>query len=427
MSAAPPQKLGKYEVRREVGRGGMGIVYEGFDPVIRRRVALKTFINEYFDESRPDNLLTRLRREAQAAGRLSHPNIIAVYDYGEEIVKDAAGAEKTTAFIAMEFIEGRSLQSHFEAQERFPIPEINRIMSELLDALEYSHSHGVVHRDIKPANIILLADGTVKVADFGVARIESSTLTQIGTVLGSPSYMSPEQFMGQTVDGRSDLYSAGVVWYQLLTAEVPFTGAFTTIMHRVLNDDAPPPSALNVQVPRAFDAVVRRAMAKRPDERFQSAAEFKRALARGIFDRSGRGLRHAATAAAAAAAAAAAQPTLLTSPASTGAGRGTMRGTASRCGVRRLGRTRGGRSRRLPALGRATPPGSPLPVAAAHRPSQLTPSRRSPRSRPPYRHRSPMGILRSSAHWGSSIPPSPITQRTPRRRNAWYRSMRADN
>jgi hypothetical protein len=274
-----PPKLGKYEVRREVGRGGMGIVYEGFDPVINRRVALKTFINEFFDGTQADNLLTRLRREAQAGGRLSHPHIIAVYDYGEETVKDSGGADLHTAFIAMEFVEGRSLESYFEANERFPVREIERIMSELLDALEYSHGHGVVHRDIKPANIILLPDGSVKVADFGVARIESSNLTQVGTVLGSPSYMSPEQFMGQTVDGRSDLYSAGVVLYQLLTAEVPFTGAFTTIMHRVLNDNAPPPSALNVQVPTGFDAIVRRAMAKRPDERYQSAAEFKRAIA----------------------------------------------------------------------------------------------------------------------------------------------------
>ena len=273
-----PEKLGKYQVRREVGRGGMGIVYEGFDPNIDRRVALKTFINEFFDGTQSDNLLTRLRREAQAAGRLSHPNIIAVYDYGEESTKDEAGAEHTTAFIAMEFVEGRSLENYFQAHERFPMAEVIRIMSELLDALEYSHEHGVVHRDIKPANIILLKNGTVKVADFGVARIESSTLTQVGTVLGSPSYMSPEQFMGQTVDGRSDLYSAGVVFYELLTGEIAFTGAYTTIMHKVLNETASPPSALNVQVPKACDALLARAMAKRPDERFQTAAEFKQAL-----------------------------------------------------------------------------------------------------------------------------------------------------
>ena len=273
-----PQKLGKYEVRREVGRGGMGIVYEGFDPLIGRRVALKTFIQQYLDNTQEDNLLARLQREAQAGGRLNHPHIIAVFDYGEETIKDAHGDDIRSAFIAMEFVEGRSLQSYFEANERFSLKQIERIMSELLDALGYSHAHGVVHRDIKPANIILLADGSVKVGDFGVARIEASTLTQAGTVLGSPRFMSPEQFMGQTVDGRSDLYSAGIVLYQLLTGDVPFTGEFTTIMHRVLNEQAPPPTALNVQVPKKFDDLMLCALAKRPDERFQTAVAFKEAI-----------------------------------------------------------------------------------------------------------------------------------------------------
>jgi eukaryotic-like serine/threonine-protein kinase len=274
-----PERLGKYQVRREVGRGGMGVVYEGYDPLIDRRVALKTFLAEGFDGTQPDNLMTRLQREAQAAGRLSHRNIIAVYDFGEDVAKDDAGKDSKTAFIAMEFIEGRSLESYFQANERFPMHEVVRIMGELLDALEYSHSHGVVHRDIKPGNIILLADGTVKVGDFGIARIDSSTLTQAGVVLGSPRYMSQEQFMGQTVDGRSDIYSAAVVLYQLLTAEVPFTGTYTAVMYKVLNDQPPPPSALNVQVPKAFDDVLRRAMAKRPDERYQTATEFKQAIA----------------------------------------------------------------------------------------------------------------------------------------------------
>lgn len=281
MTTAPktlPSKLGKYEVRREVGRGGMGVVYEGYDPVINRRVALKTLIGELFSGPAADEYVARLRREAQAAGRLNHPHIVAIYDFGEEITPGPDGTEIRTAFIAMEFIDGRELSSYFDANERFPLAAATRIMAELLDALEYSHSHGVVHRDVKPANIILLADGSVKVADFGIARIEASTLTQAGTVLGSPTYMSPEQFMGQTVDGRSDLYSAAVVLYQLLTGEIPFTGSFSNIMHRVLNEEASPPSALNVQVPTAFDAVLRRAMAKRPDERYQTAAEFKRAI-----------------------------------------------------------------------------------------------------------------------------------------------------
>jgi eukaryotic-like serine/threonine-protein kinase len=274
----PPKKLGKYEIRREVGRGGMGVVYEGYDPLIHRRVALKTLISELFTGPQADTYLTRLQREAQAAGRLSHPNIVAVYDYGEEALADPEHVGARMAFIAMEFVEGRELSSYLSAAERFSTASITRIMSELLDALEYSHKHGVVHRDIKPSNIILLADGTVKVADFGIARIESSTLTQVGTVMGSPSYMSPEQFLAQTVDGRSDLYSAGVVLYELLTGEVPFTGSFSNIMHRVLNEEPSPPSVLNVHLPKSIDAVLRRAMAKRPAERYQSAAEFKQAI-----------------------------------------------------------------------------------------------------------------------------------------------------
>src|SRR5580658_7700823 len=277
-----PPRLGKYEIRREVGRGGMGVVYEGYDTVIHRRVALKTLVNELFKGTEAEAYLGRLKREAQAAGRLNHPNIVAVYDFGEEPISDATQGAPRMAFIAMEFVEGRELSSFLSGNERFPPAAVLRIMSQLLDALDYSHRNGVVHRDIKPGNIIVLADGSVKVADFGIARIESSTLTQAGTVMGSPSYMSPEQFLGQTVDGRSDLYSAGVVLYELLTGEVPFTGAFTTIMHRVLNDSAPPPSALNVQVPKGFDVILSRAMAKRPDERFQTAAEFKQAIAAAI-------------------------------------------------------------------------------------------------------------------------------------------------
>ncbi|MCZ7653746.1 MAG: serine/threonine protein kinase [Rhodocyclaceae bacterium] len=203
--------------------------------------------------------------------------MVGIYEYGEE---PGPNGEATggTAFIAMEFVEGRELREYFDADERFPMAEIVRIMGQLLEALDYSHKNGVVHRDIKPANIILLKDGTVKVADFGIARLESSNLTQAGSVLGTPSYMSPEQFMGQTVDGRSDLFSAGVILYQFLTGEKPFTGALTTIMHKVLKEEPAAPSELNVQVPRPLDALMRKALAKRPDERFQSGREFAIAL-----------------------------------------------------------------------------------------------------------------------------------------------------
>ncbi len=263
------KKLGKYEIRGELGQGAMGVVYDGFDPMIGRRVALKTVRRDQLDRAEVEEILARFKREAQAAGRLNHPNIVQIYEYGED---------DGTAFIAMEFVEGRELKDHFDADARFPMAEIVRIMGQLLEALDYSHKNGVVHRDIKPANIILLKDGTVKVADFGIARVESSNLTQAGSVLGTPSYMSPEQFMGQTVDGRSDLFSAGVILYQFLTGEKPFTGALTTIMHKVLKEEPPAPSALNVQVPRPFDALIRKALAKRPDERFQNGREFAIAL-----------------------------------------------------------------------------------------------------------------------------------------------------
>jgi len=231
-----PQKLGKYEVRRQLGRGAMGIVYEGFDPFIQRTVALKTVRKELLDQDQAQEMLARFQREAQAAGRLNHPNIVAIYDYGED---------QETAYIAMEFIKGKELKELFAENTRFTLPNIVDIMTQLLTALNYSHLNGVVHRDIKPANIIVMADGQVKIADFGIARLDSSNLTQTGLVLGTPNYMSPEQFMGQHVDGRSDLFSAGVVLYQLLTGEKPFVGeSTTTIMYQVLNNtpNAPPSS-----------------------------------------------------------------------------------------------------------------------------------------------------------------------------------------
>ena len=231
--------LGKYEVRREIGRGAMGVVYEGYDPQIKRVVALKTIRPDQLQGGDPATVIARFRREAQAAGRLSHPNIVSIYDFGED-----AGVW----YIAMEFVKGRELKECFEANERFRTADIVRIMAQILAALDYSHRQGVIHRDIKPANIFLLDDGTVKVADFGIAHIDSSNLTQVGTVLGTPSYMSPEQILGLPVDGRSDLFSAGVVLYQFLTGERPFAGSATTTMQKVLKEEPLPPSTLNVQV-----------------------------------------------------------------------------------------------------------------------------------------------------------------------------------
>jgi len=263
------ESIGKFEIRREIGRGAMGVVYEGYDPAIKRVVALKTIRSDQLTDGDTAAVIARFRREAQAAGRLNHPNIVAIYDFGDD---------NGIWYIAMEFVQGRELKECFETNERFRMPDIVRIMSQILNALDYSQRQGVIHRDIKPANIFLLPDGSVKVADFGIAHIDSSSLTQVGSVMGTPSYMSPEQIMGLPVDGRSDLFSAGVILYQFLTGERPFSGSATTTMQKVLKEEPLPPTTLNVQLPPAMDAVVRKALAKRVDERFQTAQEFADAL-----------------------------------------------------------------------------------------------------------------------------------------------------
>jgi len=273
-----PGRIGKYDICRELGKGAMGIVYEGYDPLIERPVAIKTIRPDQLEQTQAAEILARFKREAQAAGRLSHPHIVAIYDYGEMVPEGDSAHGARIAYIAMEFIKGRELKDYFDANERFAVKDVERIMGEILSALEHAHRNGIVHRDMKPANIILLADGSVKVADFGIARIETSELTQAGTMLGTPAYMSPEQFLGQPVDGRSDLFSCGVILYQFLTGEKPFTGTVTTIMHKVLKEEPLPPSTLNVTLPPAWDSVVRKAMAKSPAERYQSAAEFAAAI-----------------------------------------------------------------------------------------------------------------------------------------------------
>jgi hypothetical protein len=264
-----PGTLGKHQVRRRLGVGAMGTVYEGWDPVIERLLAIKTVQLPSAPDEEMAQAIARFRREAQAAGRLTHPNIVGVFDYGETA---------DLAYIVMEFVDGPSLKQLLDQNERFSLPTIARIMEDLLAGLQFSHDRGVVHRDIKPANVMLTKEGQSKIADFGIARIESSSMTQAGTVLGTPAYMSPEQFMGLVVDARSDIYSSGVLLYQLLTGERPFDGSMTAIMHKALNTEPPAPSQIAVTVPSAFDAVVCRAMAKRPEDRFQSASEFMAAI-----------------------------------------------------------------------------------------------------------------------------------------------------
>ena len=269
MSMQVPGTLGKHQIRRQLGAGAMGTVYEGWDPVIERRLAIKTVQLPHAADEETAQAIARFRREAQAAGRLTHPNIVGVFDYGET---------DTIAYIVMEFVDGPALKDLLDRHERFSVPTIARIMEDLLAGLQFSHERGVVHRDIKPANVMLTKEGQAKIADFGIARIESSSMTQAGTMLGTPAYMSPEQFMGLTVDARSDIYSSGVLLYQLLTGERPFDGSMTSIMHKALNTDPPVPSRIAVTVPKAFDTVVGRAMAKRPEDRFASASDFMAAI-----------------------------------------------------------------------------------------------------------------------------------------------------
>src|SRR3984957_7952394 len=263
------ETLGKYEIKRSLGRGAMGTVYEGWDPIIARRVAIKTVRLPDSADPETEEALARFRREAQAAGRLIHPNIVGVFDYGET---------NDVAYIVMEYVDGPPLKNLLDKQERFALSDVIRVMDDLLTGLQFSHDRGVVHRDIKPANVMLTSAGQAKIADFGIARIESSSMTQAGTLLGTPAYMSPEQFMGQVLDARSDIYSSGVLLYQLLTGERPFEGGLSAIMHKALNTEPPAPSQLSVTAPPSFDPVVRRAMAKRPQDRFQSVRAFAEAI-----------------------------------------------------------------------------------------------------------------------------------------------------
>ncbi len=265
------ERLGKYDITEVLGQGAMGVVYKGFDPGIRRTVAIKTIRRELVEGDRAaGKVLARFKNEAQAAGRLSHPGIVAVYDYGE----DAA-----LAYIAMEYIDGNSLREYFNRGTQFSERDIVSIMSQLLEALGHAHARGVWHRDIKPSNLIIMRDGRVKVADFGIARVEASELTQTGAMLGSPGYMAPEQYATAAIDHRADFFAAGVVLYELLTGTRPFVGSAEQVAYAICHAEPMRPS---LAAPRRgcqhYDAVVAKALAKRPEDRFQSADAFRAAI-----------------------------------------------------------------------------------------------------------------------------------------------------
>ena len=275
MTAPPLESLGRYKLKRVLGKGAMGVVYEGLDPRLNRTVAVKTILVGELDSATAQEYSMRFAREAQAVARLNHPNIVQVYDFGEE---------GEIAYIVMEYIRGKELKAAFDTGERFTLRESTRLMTELLDALDFAHNEGVVHRDIKPANVMVDHEGHVKLADFGVARItdpDRQGATQVGTMVGTPAYMSPEQVQGLKIDRRTDIFSAGVVFYQFLTGQRPFQGggAFS-VAKRIVQDDPPAPSLIIDSISPQYDLIVSRALAKDPDKRFQSAGEFAEALQR---------------------------------------------------------------------------------------------------------------------------------------------------
>lgn len=254
--------LGRYEIIGELGKGAMGIVYKGRDPKINRTVAIKTIrFDQEFEGDQVKEMKERFFREAEAAGILNHPNIVTIYDVGEDY---------DLSYMAMEFLEGTDLESYCKKETLLSVKKVLEICARVADALDYAHQKGIVHRDIKPANIVLLNNGEVKVTDFGIARITSSSKTQTGIILGTPSYMSPEQVVGKKVDGRSDLFSLGVVLYELVTGERPFHGeSIATLMYQIANTPHPSPRRFNDSLSPSFEEVINKALEKESDTRYQ--------------------------------------------------------------------------------------------------------------------------------------------------------------
>jgi serine/threonine-protein kinase len=259
-------QFGRYRILEPLGKGAMGTVYKGEDPAIDRLIALKTIRLDFLaSEDETKELKDRLIREAQAAGKLSHPNIVTIYDVGEE---------GDLQYIAMEYLKGYTLDKLIKKKTELNYRIVAKIIIQVCDALSYAHQHGIVHRDIKPVNIMILDDFKVKVMDFGIARFGASSMTQSGVAVGTPSYISPEQLQGKPADRRSDIFSTGVVLYELLTKHKPFRAEdINSLMYSILNDKPTPPSAINDKTPTIFDRIVEKAMAKNAGERYQYASE----------------------------------------------------------------------------------------------------------------------------------------------------------
>ncbi len=258
-------KAGRYQIVGELGRGSMGVVYQGFDPVIGRTVAIKTMLPEGVSPQEFQEYKARFQREAMAAGILAHPNIITVYDFGED---------NGILYLAMELLEGKSLEKIIQEQTVLPIETILPSYDQVCGALDHAHRNKIVHRDIKPANIMILSNGLVKVTDFGIAKMMAMGMTQAGQILGTPNYMSPEQVKGRQIDGRSDIFSLGVILYELVTGEKPFGGQnITTVIYKIINENPIPPRELDASIPAGLSFVISKALAKNVDERYQACRE----------------------------------------------------------------------------------------------------------------------------------------------------------
>jgi serine/threonine-protein kinase len=258
-------QLGRYEITGTLGRGAMGVVYQASDPLIERIVAIKTVACAGLPEKEAEEFELRFFREAKSAGRLNHPNIVTIHDVGRS---------DELAYIAMEFLSGQSLRTILDTGAPLSNERIIEIVAAVADGLAFAHAQDIVHRDIKPANIMVLDNGVVKITDFGIAQLPGGSLTMAGAVLGSPKYMSPEQVAGQKADGRADIFSLGTVLYEMLTGQPPFSGDnMHATMYQVVHKEPPPPSSCCAGLPKDFDPIVAKAMAKDPADRYQSASE----------------------------------------------------------------------------------------------------------------------------------------------------------
>jgi eukaryotic-like serine/threonine-protein kinase len=268
-----PRKIGKYEIQGLIGKGAMGEIYKGYDPLISRWVAIKAVTKAALDPSNLQYMISRFRHEAMAVGRLVHPRIVQIYDYGED---------DELAYIVMELVNGKSVHEYLAKGTKFSLHEIGEIIRPLLDGLGYAHAEGVVHRDIKPSNVLINSDGRIKICDFGIAHTESSELTQLGDVLGTPYYMSPEQFLGKQVDARTDIYAVGVIAYELLTGKKPFVGNSAEIMQQIINKKPTDPSSINPQLTPLIDRVIQKVLSKKCEDRYQTAREFSDAFQQAV-------------------------------------------------------------------------------------------------------------------------------------------------